>query len=438
MRSVAVLSLAALAAAPAQASVLDIYGYNPRGTAMGNAQAAVADDYTATFYNPAGLTRRKKVAVGAGFMATFPDLYIDRDFQTEEQTEVQSELPPSFSGFNLGAVFPLGGLVGNRVALGIGLYLPTLNVLRGEGIDPQIPQYYRYQNLPDKLVALASVAVEPFDWISVGGGIQVLAAIDGEVALDIEIANRRVERQSLDIEIAPTTAPVLGLLVRPFDGLSVGASYRGELQLDYAIPVDIAIDDLIDLRLDIGGTALYVPDYWNFGVAYDWRGADLLASAEVTWARWSRAPDPSPTFTADIDGTLAAGLGLEDRLDVGNGRPVDLKFRDVPVYKIGVEQRPHPKVRLRAGYTYRPTPAPVPEDVFNYIDNDAHMLAGGVGFSFADPLEVHRSPVSLDIVYQVTVMEEERVAQRAADDRVGDYDAGGIIHGLQISFRHDL
>ena len=54
------------------------------------------------------------------------------------------------------------------------------------------------------------------------------------------------------------------------------------------------------------------------------------------------------------------------------------------------------------------------------------------------PLEVHRSPVSLDIVYQMTVMEEEHVTQRAADDRVGDYDAGGIIHNLQISFRHDL
>ena len=432
------LALLTLLAATAGASVLDIYGYNPRGTAMGNAHAAVADDYTATFYNPAGLTRRKKVAVGAGFMASFTDLHIDRDLQRPEQTEVPSALPPSFNGFNLGAVFPLGGLIQNRVAVGVSVFLPTLNLLRGEGIDPQIPQYYRYQSLPDKVVVLASVAVEPVDWLSFGGGVQVLAAIDGQAALTIEIANRRIEEQSIDIEIAPTAAPVAGVLLRPARGLAVGASYRRELQLDYAIPVDISIDGLLDMHLDIGGTALYVPDYWNLGAAYDWREADLLVSAELSWARWSQAPDPSPTFTSDISGPLASGLGLGERLDIGNGRPVDLRFRDVPVWKLGVEQRPHPRVRLRAGYSYRPTPAPVPTDVFNYIDSDAHLLAGGVGFSFADPLEVHRSPISLDLVYQLTVLSEERVEQRRADDPVGDFDAGGLIHGLQVSFRHDL
>ena len=427
-----------LAAAGAHASVLDIYGYNPRGTSMGNAHAAVADDYTATFYNPAGLTRRKKVAVGAGFMASIPDLHIDRDYATEAQREVPNEIPPGFSGFNLGAVFPLGGLIGDRVALGIGIYLPTLNILRGEGIDPQIPQYYRYQNLPDKVVVLASVAVQPVDWLSIGGGIQVLAAIDGLAELDIEIANRRVSRQSLRIDIEPTTAPVAGVLVQPNDWLSVGVSYRGELQLEYAIPVDIRIDELLDLRLDIGGTALYVPDYWNLGVAVDLADQDLLVAAELSWARWSRAPDPSPTFTADIDGPLAAGLGLDDRLDVGNGRPVDLAFSDVPIVKLGVEHRTHAQLRLRAGYAYRESPAPVPVEVFNYIDNDAHLLSGGVGVSFADPLEVHRSPISLDLVYQLTVMVERHVEQTAADDRVGDYDAGGVIHNVQLSFRHDL
>ncbi len=427
-----------LCLASAHASVLDIYGYNPRGTSMGNAHVAVADDYTATFYNPAGLTRRKKVAVGAGFMASFPDLHIDRDFETAKQTKIENELPPGFSGFNLGGVFPLGGLIGNRVAIGIGIYLPTLNLLRSEGIDPKIPQYYRYQNLPDKVVLLASVAVEPVDWLSLGVGIQALAAIDGLAELDIELSNRRVSRQSLRIDIEPTAAPVAGILLRPTDTISVGASYRGELQLDYQIPVDIRIDDLFDLRLDIGGTALYVPDYWNLGVAVDLPDAKLRVAVEITLARWSRAPDPSPTFTADVGGPLVEGLGLDERLDIANGQGVDLAFEDTPILKFGVEHRTHPQVRLRAGYAYRESPAPIPVDVFNYIDNDAHLLSGGVGFSFEDPLEVHRSPFSLDLVYQLTVMVEQHVEQRAENDLVGDYDAGGIIHNVQLSFRHDL
>ncbi len=428
--------LAALLATVGHASVLDIYGFNPRGTAMKNAQAASADDYTASFYNPAGLTRRKVVSVGAGFIATFPDLHIDRRYATPEQLSVESELPPDFAGFNLGAVFPLGGLIGNKVAIGAGIFLPTVNLLRGEGLDPQVPQYYRYQNLPDKLVFLASIAVEPFDWLSIGGGLQALASLDGQVDLTIEVANRRVTNQSVDIEIEPAAAPVLGALVRTpwFDA---GLSYRGELQLDYAVPVAISIDGLIDLDLDVGGTVLYVPDYWNFGVASELRALNLVGSAELSWARWSQAPDPSPKFTVDVAGPLVEGLGLGERLDIGNP-DVDLELEDVPVLKFGLEQTPHPRVKLRAGYAWRPTPAPVPTQAYNYVDNHAHLLAGGFGFTFNDPLEVRQNPVSLDVVYQATLLQERDVRKARADDRVGDYDAGGVIHSFQISFRHDL
>ena len=77
-RRAAVVGLGLAAAPVARASVLDIYGLNPRGTAMGNAQTAVADDYTATVYNPGALTQKKQTSVGAGFIATFPGLFIDR------------------------------------------------------------------------------------------------------------------------------------------------------------------------------------------------------------------------------------------------------------------------------------------------------------------------------------------------------------------------
>ncbi len=423
----------------AQASVLDIYGFNPRGTGMGNAHAAVADDYTAAFYNPAGLTRRKKVGVGASFIATFPELQIDRDYLTDAQREVPNELPPAFSGIAIGALFPLGGLIDNTIALGLSVYLPTLNLLRAEGLDPQIPQFYRYQNLPDKFVVLAALAVEPFEWLSLGAGLQVLATLDGGVSLDIELANRRVQRQSVEVDVEPAVAPIVGLRVSPATGLDIGMSFRNEVQLDYGLPVHLVIDDLIALDIDLRGNVLYVPDYLNIGAAYDLPGLDLLLSAEFSYARWSRAPDPSPTFTVDVGGELTEGLGLDERLDVGNGAPVDLRFRDVPIYKAGVEWGPHPQWRFRGGYTWRPSPAPVPTEAFNYIDNDAHVLSGGLGFSFADPLEIRRNPVSVDASYQATLMVDQDVSKAAAAaDPVGDYQAGGVIHSVQISFRHDL
>ncbi len=432
--------LLCLAATPARASVLDLYGFNPRGTAMGNAQAAAADDYTATFYNPAAMTQRKQVNVGAGFVLTSPRLHVDRDHPTPAQRGIAAELPPDFSGVNLGALFPLGGKFDHRVAVGLAMYLPTLNLLRGEGVDSRVPQFYRYQNLPDKYVLLASLAFEIGPWLSLGAGVQTLAGLDGGVELDLEVANRRVRERAVQVNVFPTAAPVAGLFSRPIPPLRLGASWRSELQLDYSLPSAIRIDDLLDLNLDIGGTVLFSPHTFNFGAAYDVAPWHLLVSAEVSYELWSRAPDPSPRFTVDIAGEIPEGLGIGEALDIGNGAPVVLNFRDVPVFKAGVEHHPGGgRFSVRAGYTWRPTPSPVPTGAFNYIDNDAHILAAGAGISFADPLEIQQQPLHVDVVYQATLLVEQQVAKsRGAADPVGDYSAGGTIHSFGISLRHDL
>lgn len=417
-------------------SILDIYGFNPRGTAMGNAHAAVADDYTAAFYNPAALTQRKQVNVGAGFVATFPNLRVDRE---RPGGAVPDELPPSFSGFNLGVLFPLGGLIENRAAVGIAAYLPTLNLLRAEGVDAVVPQYYMFQNLPDKYDVLAAGAFEIAPWLSLGAGVQVLAALDGQVDLHIDLPNRTVTQRSVNVNVAPTAAPTVGLFSRLFDRLRLGASWRGDLQLDFRLPTHIEIVDLVDLDIDIGGNVLYSPHVFNFGAAYDFTEVNLLVSAEASHALWSLAPDPSPRFSINAGGELLEGLGLGERIDVTNGADVDLDFRDTWTFRFGLEQRPTELLAIRAGYSYRPTPAPVPTDTFNYIDNPAHLLSAGAGVSFHDPLEIRENRVHLDVVYQVTLMESLQVEKTlGARDPVGDYEAGGRIHSLGISLRHDL
>lgn len=441
MRIRMALAFAAVCAAPlvASASIFDIYGFGPRGRAMGNAQVAAADDYTAAFYNPAALTVPKKVIIGAGFIATMPRLRVDRAYGAEGQREIGNVLPPDFSGISVGALFPLGGVFEDRVALGFGLYLPTLNLVRGEGVDPFIPQFYRYQSLPDKFVIVSCLAVEITPWLSIGGGVQVLASLDGDIGTNLEIANRRVRNQQVIVEFSPSAAPIAGVYLHPLKGLSVGLSYRQNIQLDYQLPTSLKIDDLISFDVDIGGTVLYSPDYFNVGAAYEIEPANLLVSGEISHAIWSKAPDPSPTFAIDIGGDLLDSIGLDERLDVGNGAPVVLNFRDVTTVKLGVEQSPTKTVHLRAGYTWRPSPAPVPTGAFNYIDNDAQIFALGLGISFEDPLEIRRNPFHLDLVYQATLLADQSVSKSAGDDDlVGDYVSGGTIHSFGIAIRHDL
>ena len=433
------LALLTLLTSLSHASVLDIYGFNPRGQAMGNAQAAVADDYTATFYNPAGLVRRKRVTIGAGLIISLPALTVDRQYQADHQHQIEGVLPQQFTGLSLGAVFPLGALFDNRLALGVAAYLPLLTLLQSDAVDPQVPQFYRYETLPNKFVVLSSLALEITPWLSVGAGVQVLASLDGDIDIDIELANRRVRQRQVLVEFGPRAVPTAGLLVTPLPHLKIGANYRASLQLDYALPSRMHIDELLTLDIDIHGTVLYTPAYYTLGVAYDWQRFRTLVSAELTWARWSKAPNPAPVFELDVQGELPERIGLGERFDVSNGADVDLAFRDVPVLRFGLEHQLHPQIQVRTGYTWRPTPAPLPTEPFNYIDNDAHIFAFGLGYTFADPLEIRRNPMTVDLVYQATVMSQVPVHKRAGvDDPVGDYTAGGVVHSVGIAVRHDL
>ncbi|MFN3202271.1 MAG: OmpP1/FadL family transporter [Bradymonadia bacterium] len=429
---------ALLCATPAQASVLEIFGFSARGTAMGSAQTAAANDYTATFYNPAALTVPKRVIVGAGVVGMLPRLTVDRDFSQINQRDIEASYPGDAGGFTLGALFPLGGLIDNRVAVGVGVYVPTLALVRGEGVDSQRPQFYRYENLPDKYVLLTSVAFEFTDWISIGIGAQVLAQLNGAVLAQIDVPNGRVNSRQIEVELRPTAAPVAGVHVRPTSNLSFGLSWRGNVQLDYGLPAEIQLEELLSLDLQLGGTVLYHPDIVTLGAAWQ-ISDDWLTSLDVSYAWWSGAPDPSPRLALDISGTLVDGLGLEERLDGGSGNPIDLSFKDVPQVRLGVEHTPIDALAIRAGYSWRPTPAPIPSGAFNYIDTDAHIVSLGLGVVFQDPLEIRRNPIHLDAVYQGTVMASTRVDKAAGTrDPVGGYDAGGVVHFIGLTFRHDL
>jgi len=439
MRALAALAAAALSvlaiSAPADASVLDIFGFGPRGASMANAQTAVSDDFTAAFYNPGALARRKRIVAGAGFVAGFSSLTIDRELTG---TTFGERLPEDFAGLTIGALFPLGEALDNRIALGLGIYVPVAQLAEGDISDGRIPQFYRYQNLPDKFVVVAALSTELTEWLSIGGGVQVLAGLAGGVDFTVFLGDRAVREQSVGVEVALTAAGTAGIHLAPLDGLTIGLSWRQAIALDYALPSRIVIDDIVSVGLDLRGTVLYTPESYNLGVAYDFEGIGLLVSGELSYVRWSAAPDPSMEIALDLEGALLDGIGLDDRLDIASGAPVDLKFRDVGVWRLGLEHRVDETLVVRGGYGWRPSPAPVPDGAFNYIDGDAHLVGAGLGITFNNPLEEQGNPAHIDLAWQGTIMQETRVTKAAAADPVGNYRAGGLVHAISIALRHDL
>jgi len=414
-------------AAPAAASVFDTYGFGARAAAMANAHVAAADDYTAVYYNPAALTVHKVPQTGVGVEVIVPALRIDGRFGPDDAQPVE---PTSNVGVHLGLLFPLGGLIENRFAIGVGIYLPTIQVTRVDSFDPATPHFYRYGALPDKINVALGLAFEPHEAISLGIGYQYLGRLDGNARVELDLLNRRFSRKDVAVDIQGVGGLTAGLHIRPLPGLSFGLSYRAPLSIEYDLIVEILLKDVGLLSVNIDGIALYTPPQYSLGVA--WHTGDLTFAADLIWARWSEAPDPAPHFDLTLDG---APIGL-DPIDAASG-PIDLAAEDTLSPHVGVEWAPTESTRLRAGWALQPTPLPAQTGYGNHLDGDVHLIGLGTGYRFADPFEVHQAPITLDLSAQVALM-PARSHQKAVADAGPDLETSGHIWHLALTFRHDF
>ena len=432
----ALLALCVLAAPlSASANIFDVYGMGARGIGMGGAQAAQANDYTATFYNPAALARSKRITFGGGFTFTSPELTVTRGLA---ESDFEAVLPQSFSGFHLGWLFPLGGVFENKLATGIVFYVPSINLVRAESLDPQTPQFYMYQNLPDQLVILASLAYEPVEWLSFGVGVQVLADVFGEARFQVDLVNGTFEQYDVRVELIPNAAATAGLHIRPVGGLDIGGTYRQEHGLQFGLPAGIAAGDVIALGLDVGGSVLYTPHQINVGVSWKFDAIDLTVSAEVDYAMWSLAPDPSPSLGIDFGGGLLDAFGLDKALDIGTERPpIELNFRDTVTPRLGLEWTPLEWLAVWSGYYVRPTAAPRASGPFNYLDNDVHAVSLGAAFTFDDPF-VSGRPISIQIASQLGILPRRTVVKENRGDPVGDLEHGGFTMSVNVTVNHSF
>ena len=432
--SAALWAASTLSAPAASANLYDLYGFNPRAAAMGGAMTAAAHDFTATFYNPGAMTVDKSARVGAGVIGILPALFVDRAVADPKQPTV---LPEPSVGFTLGWIYPMGGVFDDKLALGVSLYLPVGELARVQGLARQAPQFYMFQSMHDKLVFLAAAAFEPWEWLSLGAGIQILADLTGGASLHLDVVDGRFEQREFSVELQPSASLLVGLHVRPVDGLAFGVSWRGQSSISFSLPIHVTEGDALDIRLDVSQTVLWTPHQVSFGLSYDLPSLDLQLAIDATVAFWSAAPDPSPHIRVDIGGRLLDDLGLGDALDLSlHTAPVEMAFVDTVIPRAGFEYKALEWLLLRTGYSFRPTPLPRQSGATAYLDNDAHVVSFGAGLVFQDPLEVHVHPLTVDLAAQATILTRRTVLRTDPGDPIGSLSHGGVVWSLSAAVSH--
>ncbi len=390
-----VLAACILAAPTAHAGNQDLYGMGARGPGMSGATVAFPRGWESVWYNPAGLIVGGARAFSFGFQTTTFDLSVDSP-RPEDVAGIGDE--EHISGVTLGVNvrLPLLGALQDRIALGLGLYIPASTLLSARIPEPFAPQFSLVGDRARTVSVQAALALEIAPWLQIGGGIRALAALTGT----IKVGPNELGRLGGNVEdqLVARYAPAIGAVGRPHPDWAIGVVWRGELGGIFELPVEADLGD--DLPLDIpplqiAGTAVYDPG--QLALHLGWEPAEgWSVEAGVTWRRWSQAPIPIENTTAalppqealDFSDTFSPRIGAEGRVDLGAWR-----------------------LTPRLGYAFEPSPAPDQVGRHNFLDGDRHVTSVGLGLAYGGD----GFRIELDAYTQVHIMAPRQFVKTFAD-----------------------
>jgi long-chain fatty acid transport protein len=358
---------------PAAASALDLFGFGARGPAMGDTGVAFADGFEAVYLNPANLALATRRRLTLGTQGGRFDLNADG----------ASRPVDSLLGLTVGATLPipLGGVMANRLALGLGFYLPAGIVNRGRVPPPGSVWMPLLESRTEVVGVQLAAAVRPLPFLTLGAGVLALAALEGRIVITADAAGRFGTRA--EEELVTDYALICGATLLLPKGLRLGVAYRGESSSGF----DMAIEPQLGSSLPLGVPVMIVAGISQFDPAQLATEVALtlphqvLLSANLTFKRWSSYGAPTANVTEGSPPQPPPG------------------FRDTFVPRLGIEVGFPLLAQLhgvaRGGYFFEPTPIPEQRAETNMLDNHRHVLSLGVGLDIGRPAFLH-----IDAFYQ--------------------------------------
>jgi len=383
------LSLARVAAADA----FFTYGYSPRTIGMGNAFVATADDWTSSYYNPAGSGLQHQPTIGVGVAANYAELHPIgvSHFVLDQSNAV-------IFGANLPLPFDNPAL-NKRITFGVGAYLPEGRMLQMHVPMPSQPNLALLQNAHRTSALYPSLGLRLIDGLAVGGGAQALFNTMGVLNASLDAAGNVTTQ--VGQEALVRYAAVAGVMFRPGEiwdaapPLSFGAAFRDESYTRYHIPMVAALNSIPFIML-FDAVSLYTPRQYVAGLAYKWQ--NWRFEADGSFNEWSRFPDPALLITVKVHIPVVP-------IQFENGIRRAPHYHDTFTPRAGVEGKVYAQrdcdVFVRAGYSFDPSPVPPQTGYTNQVDTDRHAGALSAGVQWLGVGATRfPTPLTFDVMWQ--------------------------------------
>ncbi|MGD8376078.1 MAG: outer membrane protein transport protein [Acidobacteriota bacterium] len=433
MRRFLVCALGALVSGgPLLASGYLIYEQGAKASAQAGAFTARADDASAIFYNPAGITALEDWQIVFGSSVLFLGETQFRSPTLGDDEMVRNKAYPTH--------LYLTNRASERISWGIGAYTPF--GLETEW-DDQSPLRFSSQHAEVRAIYLTGVlGIRISDSFSVAAG---LTYVTGEVRAFSRFIN-------LD-SLAPITTPptlgqeaftnlrgddtdytyTLGLQYRNPDGIHLGLSYRGRarLELDGSVTFEGVPDALIGLQPPLqplsakfvdgpGSSVLPLPAGAVFAVG--WVGDAWSFEFDAVWTEWSSFGELPLQFENQ------SSFGP---IPIVADQVVPENWHNTMSWRVGVGYAFNDRHEIRWGLYADQNP--IPDTSVRPSLPDADRQSAQVGYGYTMPGGLF----GVDAYYQYIRFAGRDVPEVPADDSViaGSYATRISILGASLRFK---
>ncbi len=373
----------------ALANGLNLNSLGTRALSMGGAFVGLADDFSAVYWNPAGIAQFKKQYFGFYGTDVIPSsTYL---MQAPTQTaqlltivDAESQSKHYLSGM-AAYYYPFS----ESLVAGIAVYVPSGLGAAWDGEDfvglqnfslglpsTQTSSANLWESRVGLLTFSPAIAYQVNEMVSIGAALNINYGMfslkrwagAAEISVDPYVVDLG---QYEDSQNGWGFGATFGVLVKASDMLSFGATIRTPSKVNFKGETTISNVTLLGYKETSDSEREITWPWWvAAGVALR-PMTDLTLTADLQWTHWSQLDEIETNFK-DISWSLfmtAAGNNI-----------TPLKWKDALQIRFGGEYMLYQNVGLRAGYYY--DPAPAPNKTLNILlpSYDFHVFTIGLGY----------------------------------------------------------
>ncbi len=387
---IAIITFLAFLSPLSFANGLNLNSLGTKALAMGGAFVGLADDFSAVFWNPAGIAQFDKKYIGFHGTDIIPSMTYTLETPTPIGPVTLVDTKSMTEHFLAGMIAYYQPITENLVA-GFAVYAPSGLGIEWPGEDlgniagpPLFPpdSSTKWRSKIFVLSFSPALAFKLSDQVLFGATVNInygsfeTSQYGGSALVPIPPVAVNLGQQNLDLNGWGIGA-TFGLLIKPSDMISLGFTFRTPSKITFkgttmvaGIPQLAPLVGPIDATTDVEADVTF-PMWLAGGIAV--KPVDgLTLTFDAQYTQWSKIQEIEIIFTDPVWAQLMA---------LTEGNKLTLEWENKVVLRFGAEYMVTDKFALRAGY-YR-DPSPAPDKTMNILlpIADFNVFAFGIGYN---------------------------------------------------------